>query len=535
MSWMSHSETPFLLAQKAVIDTSDWGDQYRDGQKLRQEYDARQHQKALNDLMKIGDFNERLQAASQHKYAGALVPAVQQYEEARQKAALDNLKTSADIGKTFGETGKLNAETGKIGAETEDVQLKVAQGIKDYISAAAVTQNPKAFGLHIGELYKRGLISDTTTQGLLKMIVADPTNAAKVMQSMAMGDPEIAKTFMPEFKTVDGGDKIYGYSVNKFTGEADDPSLTITKGTSPDVVYQGGVSERNNIRTTEATRYASDNSLKGTVYASDNNLKGTIYSADSVAETKYAQMEWERQQEEIKSNQAKYETFGDEVYVVYSNGTARRAVDENGKPISAKKSTAGGATGKGLESDERKKLIEIEENNNSTKQAIASLKKMQALAGDDETYSGFAASQRAAIASNLGMGGKRADNTVLYDSLATGQALEQLRSVFGGNPTEGERKILLEIQASSNKTPAQKKAILNNAIKMAEARIASNNKTAQRIRTGEYATTAAQGSSATSGGSYKTNKGHGRKGNTGGNKTSNKDAEIEAIANKWFN
>ena len=76
---------------------------------------------------------------------------------------------------------------------------------------------------------------------------------------------------------------------------------------------------------------------------------------------------------------------------------------------------------------------------------------------------------------------------------------------------------------------------MNNAIKMAEARIASNNKTAQRIRTGEYATTAAQGSSATGGGSYKTNKGHGRKGNTGGNKTSNKDAEIETIAKNWFN
>lgn len=527
-----------LLTQPT--DISNLSSSFRDGQKLRQEYESRQQQKALNDIMRISGEEEldtiaqQLAAARQHKYAGALVPAIQDYHNKQREARLENLKKGADIDKTKAEAEKIGAESGKIGAETEDARLKTAQGIKDYISAAAVTQNPKVFGLHIGELYKRDLITESQTQSLLSLIVKDPENAAKVMQAMAMGNPEIAKTFMPEFKTVDGGDKIYGFNVNKFTGEADDPSLTITKGTSPDVVYQGGVSERNNIRTTEATRYASDNSLKGTLYASDNNLKGTIYSADSVAETKYAQMEWERQQEEIKSNQAKYETFGDEVYVVYSNGTARRAVDENGKPISAKKSTAGGATGKGLESDERKKLIEIEENNNSIKQAIASLKKMQALAGDDETYSGFAASQRAAIASNLGMGGKRADNTVLYDSLATGQALEQLRSVFGGNPTEGERKILLEIQASSNKTPAQKKAILNNAIKMAEARIASNNKTAQRIRTGEYATTAAQGSSATSGGSYKTNKGHGRKGNTGGNKTSKKDAEIEAIAKNWF-
>lgn len=506
-----------LLTQPT--DISNLTASYRDGQKLRQEYESRQQQKALNDIMRISGEEEldtiaqQLAAARQHKYAGALVPAIQDYHNKQREARLENLKKGADIDKTKAEAEKIGAESGKIYAESEDIRLKIAQGIKDYISAAAVTRDPKVFGLHIGELYKRDLITESQTQSLLKMIVADPENAAKVMQAMAMGNPEIAKTFMPEFKTADGGDKIYGFNVNKFTGEADDPSLTITKGTSPDVVYQGGVSERNNIRTTEATRYASD-----------NNLKGTIYSADSVAETKYAQMEWERQQEEIKSNQAKYETFGDEVYVVYSNGTARRAVDENGKPISAKKSTAGGATGKGLESDERKKLIEIEENNNSTKQAIASLKKMQALAGDDETYSGFAASQRAAIASNLGMGGKRADNTVLYDSLATGQALEQLRSVFGGNPTEGERKILLEIQASSNKTPAQKKAILNNAIKMAEARIASNNKTAQRIRTGEYALTA-DTSTTQSGSSYKTNKKHNRKGGESGRTSGNAKAD----------
>lgn len=472
-----------LLTQPT--DISNLSSSFRDGQKLRQEYDARQHQKALNDLMKIGDFNERLQAASQHKYAGALVPAVQQYEEARQKAALDNLKTSADIGKTFGETGKLNAETGKIGAETEDTQLKTAQGVKDYISAAAVTQDPKVFGLHIGELYKRGLITESQTQSLLSLIVKDPENAAKVMQAMAMGNPEIAKTFMPEFKTADGGDKIYGYSVNPFTGEANDPSMTITKAATPDAVLRGEVDTNNNIRTTQASMYGADKSAEASMYGADSRLQGTMYTADTNAETKMFEI---NQKGEIdwfnaETNRVKATTGG---------GT-------------------GGASGKGLESDERKKLIEIEENNNSTKQAIASLKNMQALAGDDKTYSGFAASQRAAIMSNLGWGGSQADNTVLYDSLATGQALEQLRSVFGGNPTEGERKILLEIQASSNKTPAQKKAILNNAIKMAEARIASNNKTAQRIRTGEYASTTDVGSTQSRAG-YRTNKNHGRKG-----------------------
>ena len=132
--------------------------------------------------------------------------------------------------------------------------------------------------------------------------------------------------------------------------------------------------------------------------------------------------------------------------------------------------------------------------------------------------------------SNLGWGGSQADNTVLYDSLATGQALEQLRSVFGGNPTEGERKILLEIQASSNKTPAQKKAILNNAIKMAEARIANNNRTANRIRTGEYASTTDTGATQSRAG-YRTNKNHGRKGTGNKPKVS---PTVQKYADKHF-
>lgn len=477
-----------LLTQPT--DISNLSSSFKDGQKLRQEYDARQHQKALNDIMRISGedeidtFAQQLAAARQHKYAGALVPAVQQYEEARQKAALDNLKTSADIRKTFGETGKLNAETGKIGAETEDAQLKTAQGIKDYVSAAAVTQDPKVFGLHIGELYKRGLITESQTQSLLSLIVKDPENAAKVMQAMAMGNPEIAKTFMPKVEYSNLGNRIEATEYNPMTREMTGLG-GYEIGTSPDVIHQGQVSENNNIRTTNASMYGADRSAEASMYGADSRLQGTMYTTDTNAETKMFEINQKGEIDWFKADT-------DRIKATTGGGS-------------------GGASGKGLESDERKKLIEIEENNNSTKQAVASLKKMQALAGDDKTYSGFAASQRAAIMSNLGWGGSQADNTVLYDSLATGQALEQLRSVFGGNPTEGERKILLEIQASSNKTPAQKKAILNNAIKMAEARIANNNRTANRIRTGEYASTTDIGATQSRAG-YRTDKNHGRKG-----------------------
>lgn len=279
-----------LLTQPT--DISNLSSSFRDGQKLRQEYESRQQQKALNDIMRISGEEEldtiaqQLAAARQHKYAGALVPAIQDYHNKQREARLENLKKGADIDKTKAEAEKIGAESGKIGAETEDTQLKTAQGIKDYVSAAAVTQDPKVFGLHIGELYKRGLITESQTQGLLSLIVKDPENAAKVMQSMAMGNPEIAKTFMPEFKTVDGGDKIYGFNVNQFTGEPSNPNMTIKKAATPDAVLRGEVDTNNNIRSTQASMYASDNSLKGTMYSSDNSLQGTMYTVDSSAETK---------------------------------------------------------------------------------------------------------------------------------------------------------------------------------------------------------------------------------------------------------
>ena len=220
MSWIQHSETPFLLAQKAVIDPSNWTDSYRDGQKLRQEYDARQQTKALNEIMKIGDHNGRLDAARQHKYAGALVPELQKYDEARQKAALDNLKASADIGKTYGEMGKLGAETGKIGAETGEIGVKtqnnVLEGlIKKYeqISAGALTQNPQYFALMLGDFENQGLINPDQKGMIIDMIMKDPQSAAAVMQGIARGSIEGFKATAPQVQSTNLGDR---YGMTRF-------------------------------------------------------------------------------------------------------------------------------------------------------------------------------------------------------------------------------------------------------------------------------------------------------------------------------
>lgn len=68
----------------------------------------------------------------------------------------------------------------------------------------------------------------------------------------------------------------------------------------------------------------------------------------------------------------------------------------------------------------------------------------------------------------------------------TGQALEQLKAVFGGMPTEGERKVLLELQGSLNLKASQREAIYKRAIALAQRRLEQAKDKANRLRSGTY-------------------------------------------------
>ena len=160
-----------LLGGQAVVDTSGWADQFRDGQKLRQEYEARQQQKALNEIMKIGDHNGRLEAAQQHKYAGALVPLLQKQEQDRLIAEQEYNQGEADIKKTNAEVAKFGAEAGKIGAEKTGLVRENTANIQNDISALAVTQNPQIFALGLGEMTRQGLITPERTDMMLLSLI----------------------------------------------------------------------------------------------------------------------------------------------------------------------------------------------------------------------------------------------------------------------------------------------------------------------------------------------------------------------------
>jgi hypothetical protein len=77
-------------------------------------------------------------------------------------------------------------------------------------------------------------------------------------------------------------------------------------------------------------------------------------------------------------------------------------------------------------------------------------------------------------------------NTQELKNLVTSQALDQLKATFGSMPTEGERKILLEIQGSVTQSREVRKRIFERAKAAVERRVEYNQSKAEGLRSGEY-------------------------------------------------
>jgi hypothetical protein len=83
------------------------------------------------------------------------------------------------------------------------------------------------------------------------------------------------------------------------------------------------------------------------------------------------------------------------------------------------------------------------------------------------------------------------DATQNLDNILQSSALPQLKAIFGGMPTEGERKILLDIQGSSSKPPKVRADIFKRAEEAINRRIKFNQEKASALRGGTYFTGAA--------------------------------------------
>lgn len=77
-------------------------------------------------------------------------------------------------------------------------------------------------------------------------------------------------------------------------------------------------------------------------------------------------------------------------------------------------------------------------------------------------------------------------------------AIQSLKSIFGSQPTEGERKVMLDLQASIDKHPDERKQIIQRAIDLANRRLGIAMQRAQQLRSGEYAQTGGGAAATTS-------------------------------------
>jgi hypothetical protein len=113
----------------------------------------------------------------------------------------------------------------------------------------------------------------------------------------------------------------------------------------------------------------------------------------------------------------------------------------------------------------------------------------EALKLNDQAFAGPKASTRGYLASFLGETsdfGKAGIATTNMDNIVTTNALNSMKSIFGGNPTEGERKILLDIQGSSNQPASVRKEIFKRAIEAIRDRTEFNKKQADELRGQTY-------------------------------------------------
>lgn len=140
-----------------------------------------------------------------------------------------------------------------------------------------------------------------------------------------------------------------------------------------------------------------------------------------------------------------------------------------------------------LTATDKKAILEADEGVMTAKSAIDALRQAKSLSG--QAFQGPTAGMRGYAASFLGQGsdtGKAGLATLDLENTVTSNALTQLKAIFGGAPTEGERKILLDIQGSARLPHAARMAIYDRAEKLAERRLQFNQQRADEMRGGNF-------------------------------------------------
>lgn len=145
-----------------------------------------------------------------------------------------------------------------------------------------------------------------------------------------------------------------------------------------------------------------------------------------------------------------------------------------------------------LTATDKKAILEADDLVAANEAVINSLG--QALQLNPQANSGYTAGARTWMGNNLPdmlvpdalSSPQSAQASSELNNVVTEQALNSLKTVFGGNPTEGERRILLDMQGSINQPPNVRQAIYQRALQAAQKRLEFNRQRVAALRGGTF-------------------------------------------------
>jgi hypothetical protein len=139
-----------------------------------------------------------------------------------------------------------------------------------------------------------------------------------------------------------------------------------------------------------------------------------------------------------------------------------------------------------LSSAAEKELYEVEDKIAAGKEVVLAFE--QALKLNNLAYQGPLAGAKEVAGRFVPIvsGSEAQTATADLENIVLGTALTQLKAIFGAAPTEGERKILIDVQGSINKPVKTREAIWKRAQQAAARRIATNQEKIKGIKSGAY-------------------------------------------------
>jgi len=137
-----------------------------------------------------------------------------------------------------------------------------------------------------------------------------------------------------------------------------------------------------------------------------------------------------------------------------------------------------------LTTDDRKAIRESQAAISAGKTLLVNLKK--AIDINEKAYSGFGAGVRRSIGRNLPIVGdsEGVKATTELENLMGKNALSQLKIIFGGSPTEGERALLLELEGALSMSAGERKIIFENAMAAAVRKLKEHEEIIKETKSG---------------------------------------------------